>query len=103
MLSEQDQHRLNAIARELHEDDRRFCLAVQAGRPRAPREYRQRWIRLLLLTAVAVSLFTTAVAAGNSVALVVAVVISTVGGVLVQLQSPDRPWRRRTLFGRRRR
>ena len=52
MLSERDQDRLNAIARELREDDRRFCIAVEVGRPRSPKEYRQRWIRMLVVVVV---------------------------------------------------
>ena len=97
MLSERDQDRLNAIARELREDDRRFCIAVEVGRPRSPKEYRQRWIRMLVVVVVLAAVFITAVAARNSVALVIAIGFSTLGTVLVQLPSPDRPWRRHTL------
>ena len=63
MLSERDQDRLNAIARELREDDRRFCIAVEVGRPRSPKEYRQRWIRMLVVVVVSAAVFITAVAA----------------------------------------
>jgi hypothetical protein len=101
MLSEQDQYRLNAIARSLHEDDHRFCLAVQEGRPRAPKEYRRRWASLLVLLVITVALFTTAATTGNVAALVVAVTISSAGTVILQLGSPDRPWQRPRLRGNR--
>ncbi len=103
MLSEQEHYLLNVISRGLHEDDRRFCLAVQAGRPRAPKEYRRRWLRLLLLVAVTAALFSTAGATGNEEVLVVAVSVGTMGAALAQLHSPDRIWPRRGRHGRRRR
>ncbi|MEN3306300.1 MAG: hypothetical protein V7603_2502 [Micromonosporaceae bacterium] len=104
MLSQQEQDRLNAISRALRADDRRFCAAVQAGRPRAPKEYRRRWTRLLLLVAVTAALFAFALARGSPALLAVTVATSTLGAPLVHLTSPDRTprsrhrrrrWRRR--------
>jgi hypothetical protein len=95
ILSQQEQDRLNAISRALHADDRRFCAAVRAGRPRAPKEYRRRWTRLALLLAVTALLFAVALARNSPGLLTAAVVLSTAGAPLVHLTSPDRTPRRR--------
>ncbi|AQS68433.1 DUF3040 domain-containing protein [Streptomyces pactum] len=49
-----DDHRLSDIESRLHRDDPRFAHALDAGRPRPPREYRNLRARLLLATALAV-------------------------------------------------
>jgi hypothetical protein len=95
MLGKRDRDRLDAIARELRAEDLRFYLAIEAGRPRAPREYRTRRRCMLLVLLAASPLFVAAVAVGNRLVFLVAVVFVSAGAALVQARSPDRPWHRR--------
>jgi hypothetical protein len=94
-LSQQEKDRLNAISRGLLAEDWRFWLAVRNGRPRAPKEYRRRWYRLLLLVLATTALFAVALAKASAPLLAVAVALSTAGAPLIHLMSPDKTSRRR--------
>ncbi|MFH9732785.1 DUF3040 domain-containing protein [Streptomyces sp. NPDC017260] len=95
-----DDQRLSEIESRLHRDDPRFSHALDTGRPRSPREYRQRGAWLLFATALAV--LGTGIALAHGLLIATGLVLAGVAGELLDphrrtranRHSPPRSWPR---------
>jgi hypothetical protein len=87
MLSERERQMLDLIEADLSCGDRHFVDALRAGRPRAPREYRQTWT--IILAVVGVLAFGTVMFTGHPVALVTLLATAILGLIRFVSHHPD--------------
>jgi hypothetical protein len=84
-----DDHRLSDIESRLYRDDPRFARALDAGRPRPPREYR--YLRAWLLLAAALAVLCSGIVLSHGLLIATGLVLA---GMAAELLDPERDARR---------